>query len=106
MDMHGMYSLVSVLYPNKYRISRIQSTELKKVNKLKRLSEHASVPFWEGEESNHRRQREGGIWVGEGPGKEKGEHDQILERGSNESPRASRMNGNWQTWEVGGEGTF
>jgi hypothetical protein len=32
-DMHDMYLLISGYYPKKYRIARIQSTELKKVNK-------------------------------------------------------------------------
>ena len=45
-DMHGMYSLkTGNLKKKKYRISKIQSTELKKVNKLKCPSEDASVPL-------------------------------------------------------------
>jgi hypothetical protein len=44
-DMHGMYLLISGCYPpQKYRI-QIQSTELKKVNKLKGPSEDTSVPL-------------------------------------------------------------
>jgi hypothetical protein len=43
--------------PKKYRIPKIQSTELKKVNKLKRPSEDASVP--------HRREKKA-ITSGEG----------------------------------------
>ena len=46
MDMHGIYSLISGYQPKKkYRIPKIQSTELKKVNKLKGPSEDASVPL-------------------------------------------------------------
>jgi hypothetical protein len=44
-DIHGMYSLISGYYPKKkYRIPRIQSTELK-VNKQKGPSEDASIPL-------------------------------------------------------------
>jgi hypothetical protein len=41
-DMHGIYSLISIYYPEKkkYRTPRIQSTELK-VNKPKGSSEDA-----------------------------------------------------------------
>jgi hypothetical protein len=45
-DMHGMYSLISGYQPKKkYRISRIQFTELKKIYKQKGSSEDASVPL-------------------------------------------------------------
>jgi hypothetical protein len=45
-DRHGMYSLISGYYiQKKYRIPRIQSTELKKVNKLKGPCEDTSVPL-------------------------------------------------------------
>ena len=47
----------------KYRIPKIQSTELKKVNKLKDPSEDASVPL--GREKK-------AITSGEGPGRESG----------------------------------
>jgi hypothetical protein len=42
-DMHGVYSPISgyLSKKKKYRISKIQSTELKKVNKLKCPSEDA-----------------------------------------------------------------
>ena len=43
--MHGMYSLISGYSPQKCQIPKIQSTELKKVNKLKGPSEDASVPL-------------------------------------------------------------
>jgi hypothetical protein len=42
-DTQGMYSLISGYWPRKYRIPRIYSTELKKVNKLKGPSEDAST---------------------------------------------------------------
>jgi hypothetical protein len=42
-----MYSLISEYQPGKkrYRIPKIQSTELKKLNKLKCLSKDTSVPL-------------------------------------------------------------
>jgi hypothetical protein len=40
-----MYSLISGYSPKMYRISRIKSTELKKVNKQKVPSEDASIPL-------------------------------------------------------------
>ena len=44
-DMHGIYSLISGYYQNqnKCRIPRIQSTELKKVDKQKGPSEDVSI---------------------------------------------------------------
>jgi hypothetical protein len=50
-DMHGMNSLISGTLPApKYRIPKIQSTELKRINKLKGPSEDSSVPLgWEKE---------------------------------------------------------
>jgi hypothetical protein len=44
---------VDINQKKKYRISKIQSTEFKKVNKLKGPSEDTST--WEGSESNHKR---------------------------------------------------
>jgi hypothetical protein len=45
-DIHGMYSLIlSQKKKKKYRIPKIQSTELKKLNKLKCPNEDTSVPF-------------------------------------------------------------
>jgi hypothetical protein len=41
--MHGIYLLISEYKSKKYRISRILSTELKKVSKLKGPSGDASV---------------------------------------------------------------
>ena len=43
--MHGTYLLISEYEPKKYRLPKIHSTELTKVNKLKCPSEDASVPF-------------------------------------------------------------
>jgi hypothetical protein len=45
---------------------KIQSTELKNVNKLKGPSEDPLNPTWEGEEGNQKGQRR------EGPGRESG----------------------------------
>ena len=50
-----------------YRIPRIESTELKKVNKQKGPNEDVSTLLGT-EKKNHRRQREGGTWVREGTG--------------------------------------
>jgi hypothetical protein len=76
----------------------ILSTELKKVNKLKDPSKDACLkPPWEGEESSHRGQREGESLVGEGTGRGKWEHDQVLGEGNrSEALRASRKNRNRQ----------
>jgi hypothetical protein len=49
-----------------------------------------------GEERNQGRQREGGHWVGEGTGKGKGDHDQVLWGNRKEALKASRMNRNMQ----------
>jgi hypothetical protein len=40
-----MYSLINGYYPKKYRLPKIQSTELKKLNKLKGPSDDASAPL-------------------------------------------------------------
>ena len=40
-----MYSLISGYLPKKYKLPRIQSTKLKKVNKEKGSSEDASIPL-------------------------------------------------------------
>ena len=50
----------------KNRIPKIQSTELKKVNKLKAPSEDASVPL--GREKKATTRGEGGNWEGTGMG--------------------------------------
>jgi hypothetical protein len=78
-----------------YKIHRIQSTELKKVNKPKGPSEDTSISLEKEEKkkkNNHRRQREGRIWLGEGTGREIWEHDQVLGRNRNEALKpAERM---------------
>ena len=61
-----------------YTLHRIQYTELNEVNEQKGPNEDASNPTWEGEESNHMRQGKGGTWMGEGIGRGKGGHDQVL----------------------------
>jgi hypothetical protein len=58
------------------RIPKIQSTEVKKVKKLKGLCEGVSIPL--GRENNHGVQGEGGILVRKGTGWVKGEHDEVL----------------------------
>jgi hypothetical protein len=52
----------------RYRRPRIQPTECKKLNKQEGPHEDASIPLRRREQNNLRRQREGGIWVGEGKG--------------------------------------
>jgi hypothetical protein len=54
----------------KNRIPKIQSTELKKVNKLKAPSEDASVPL--GREKKATTRGEGGNWEGKWEGRENG----------------------------------
>jgi hypothetical protein len=46
--MHGMYSLINGYWPKNYRLPRIKSTELKKVNELKTPSEYASISHRDG----------------------------------------------------------
>ena len=53
-----MYSLICGYYVNKYRITNIQSTELKKSSKLKGPGEDASIPF--GREKKETGDRGGG----------------------------------------------
>ena len=77
-DMNGIYSLISGYQSKKYRIPRIQSTELKKVNKWKGPSENASIPFEMEKKCNHRGQMEEGTWMGEGSERGKEERDQVL----------------------------
>ena len=65
-----------------YRIPRIQSTELKKVNKLKGPSEDASIPLGREKKATIAvGEREGETWVGKAIRRRKGEHDQVLEGG-------------------------
>jgi hypothetical protein len=57
----------------KYRISRIQSTKLKEVSKLKGPSKAASIPLGrEKKVITGGRGREEGTWVGEGRRRGKG----------------------------------
>ena len=73
--------------PPKYRIPKIQSTELKKVNKLKGPSEDASVPLGRKKKAITRRKggREG-PWRERGWGQERGEHDLVLDEGKGLKP--------------------
>jgi hypothetical protein len=71
----------------RYRIPRIQSTELKKANKLKGPSKDVSIPL--GREKKAITGSRGGgaggggggsgIWVEKAIGRGRGEHDQVLE---------------------------
>ena len=61
----------------KYRILRIQSTELKKVNKPKGPSENTSIPLGREKKAITGRKREGGSWVGKGAGRGREEHDKL-----------------------------
>ena len=67
-DIHGMYSLKVDISQKKYRIPRIKSTELKKVNKLKSPSEDASIPL--GREEKTIMLGGGGWGAGVGRGRE------------------------------------
>jgi len=51
---------------NKYRIPKLQSTGLKKINKLKGLMENASISL--GREKKASTMGERGIWLGKGTG--------------------------------------
>ena len=85
-----------------YRIPKIWSTELKKVNKLKGPSEDVSVPLWREKTTTSRKE---GTWEGKGKGVARGEHDRVLGGGKGlKSLRDSSKNGNRQPQEVGGWG--
>jgi hypothetical protein len=90
----------------KIRIQRKQSTELRKVNKLKGLSEAASISLGRETKATMGMQREEGTWVGEGTGREKGSMVRYWRENRRETLRASRMNGNRQPQEVGGRETL
>jgi hypothetical protein len=79
-DMCCMYSLISGYYLKKYKIPRIQSTELKKVNKLNGPSEDASIPLGREKKiiTGRWRGRKRGTWVGKETGRGREEHDQVL----------------------------
>jgi len=71
-----MYSLIRGYKSKKYRIHKIQSTELKKFNKPKGLSEDASISLYKEKKAiKGHRGREGGTWVGKVTGRGRGEHD-------------------------------
>jgi hypothetical protein len=57
---------VDISKKKKYRIPKIQSTELKKVNKLKEPSENVSIPLG-------RRRKQPQVGGREGPGRERGQ---------------------------------
>ena len=42
-DMYGMYTLISGYQPEKYGIPKMQSTEVKMINKLKGPTDNASI---------------------------------------------------------------
>jgi hypothetical protein len=58
-----------------------------------------------GKENNNRRQRAGGIWVGEGRRRRKGEQDQIW-GDRREAQRVSRMSGNIESQKMRGRETL
>ena len=89
----------------KYRIPKIQSTELKKVNKLKSPSEDASVPLKREKKATTREEGRRDL-RGKGDGGRGWEERNMIwywmgGKGL-KPPRASRKNGNRQSWEVGG----
>jgi hypothetical protein len=114
---HKWYVLTNkwILEKKKYRIPKIQSTELKKFYKLKDPSENTSVPLGREMKATTRRERgrtegreggkEGGrdLWgkgyLGEG---ERETRSGIGWEERTEALRASRKSGNRQPWEVGG----
>jgi hypothetical protein len=66
------------MFAKKYRILKIQSTELKKVNKLKGPSEDASLPLGRKKKAITGVGREGGPGCSPPRGqKGRGEHDQV-----------------------------
>jgi hypothetical protein len=78
-DMHGMYSLISGYYspllppPPKYRVLKIQSTELTKVNRVKGPSKDTSVPLGKEKKAITREERGKDLggkvdWGGSGEG--------------------------------------
>jgi hypothetical protein len=55
----------------------IQLKDNMNLNEKKGPSLDASIPFRKEEQNNHRKQREGGTWVGEGRRKKKDEAGQL-----------------------------
>jgi hypothetical protein len=80
-NMHGMYSVISGYWSRKYRIPRTQSTEIKNLHKTKGLSKDVSIPL-----EREKKAIQGGAWVGEGTGRERGKHDQVLGEGKGLKP--------------------
>jgi hypothetical protein len=91
---HSWYVLTNkwILAKNKYRIPKIESIELKKVNKLKNQSEDNSI-LPRREKKATQGGREGRPWVGKGTGWRRGEPLPLLGRGKGLKPRgpAERM---------------
>ena len=79
-----------------YRILRIQSIELKKVNKPKYIVEDASIPLEREKKAITGGWMEGGTWVGKETGRRRGEHDQVLgvRNRTGALTKTSRKNGN------------
>ena len=74
----------------KYRIPKIQSTELKKTNKLNCPNENASIPLGREKKAiSSGGGVEGGNWEGKWTGREwreRGEHDLVLGEGKELKP--------------------
>ena len=102
-----LYSLRSGYLPKMYRIPRIQSTDLKMVNKQKDSSEDASISLGREKKAITGMVVQGKVSLGEGTGRGKGEHDQVLGVGvRNEAMKANKKNGNRQPLEMGGGGNL
>jgi hypothetical protein len=90
----------------KYKIPKILSTEIKKVNRLKCPSENTSIPF--GSDKKVIKSGEGGTWkekwTGRGSWGKRGIWAGIGWGKSTEALKASRKNWNRQPQEIGGWG--
>jgi hypothetical protein len=86
-----------------YRISRIQSAELKKVNKLRGPNDGPSIPHGREKYNTEGRRMEGPMWE-KGQGGGRGNMIRYGGGDRREALKASRMNGIRQLWEweVGG----
>jgi hypothetical protein len=87
-----------------HRIPRIQSTELKQVNKLKGPSEDTLIPLERVKKAIRGGEREGGIRVGNGTGRGRVKHDQVLGggKGLKSLGPAQRMEtGTLRRWKLG-----
>jgi hypothetical protein len=65
------------IYIYTHRIHRIQSIELKKINKPKGPSEDASIPLGREKKAIKGGRREGRTLVGKGTGRGRGKHDKV-----------------------------